>query len=55
MVGQSTVDSNGIFQCEGSQVLLKLLLGLKSTGWCMLERWLTIYSVKTSFFLAAAE
>ncbi len=43
------------FQCKGSHVFLKLLLGLKSTGWCVLGCWQTIYSVQTSFFLAVAE
>jgi hypothetical protein len=28
--------------------------GLKSTGWCGLDPWLTVYSILTSFFLAAA-
>jgi hypothetical protein len=27
------------------------MLGLKSTGWCGLDPWLTIYSILTSFFL----
>jgi hypothetical protein len=33
---------------------LKLMLGLKSTSWCGLIPWLTIYSILTSFFLATA-
>jgi hypothetical protein len=31
------------------------MFGLKSTGWCGLDPWLTIYSILTSFFLATAE
>jgi hypothetical protein len=40
------------FQCIGLHVLLKLILGLKSTGWCGLNTWLTIYSILTSIFLS---
>jgi hypothetical protein len=43
------------FHFKGSHVLLKLLLGLKSSGWCVLGCWLTIYSVQTLFFSAMAE
>jgi hypothetical protein len=42
------------FQCIGPHVLLKLILGLKNIGWCVVGCWLTIYSIQTSFFLAAA-
>jgi hypothetical protein len=31
------------------------MLGLKSTGWCGLNPWLTIYSILTSFFLVTVE
>jgi hypothetical protein len=31
------------------------MFGLKSTGWCGLDPWLTIRSILTSFFLATAE
>jgi hypothetical protein len=30
------------------------MFGLKSTGWCGLDPWLTIHSILTSFFLATA-
>jgi hypothetical protein len=30
------------------------MFGLKSTGWCGLDPWLTIHSILTSFFLAMA-
>ncbi len=30
------------FQCIGLHVFLTLMLGLKSTGWCGLDPWLTI-------------
>ncbi len=42
------------FHCIGLHVLLKLMIGLKSTGWCGLDPWLAIYSILTSFFLATA-
>ncbi len=42
------------FQCIGLHVLLKFMLGVKSTGWCGLDPWLTISSILTSFFLAPA-
>ncbi len=54
MVVQSIVDKNIFFLCRSSQVSLKLLWRLKSTGWCVLGCWLTNYSVQTSFFLVAA-
>jgi hypothetical protein len=38
----------------GLHVLLKFMLGMKSTGWCELDSWLTIYSILTSLFLAQA-
>jgi hypothetical protein len=38
----------------GPHVLLKLILGLKSTVLCGLDPWLTIHSILTSFFLATA-
>ncbi len=41
-------------QCIGPHVFLKLLLGLKSTCWCVFACWLTIYSVQTSFFLGVS-
>jgi hypothetical protein len=28
------------------------MFGLKSTGWCGLDPWLTIHSILTSFFLS---
>jgi hypothetical protein len=31
------------------------MFGLKSTGWCGLDPWLTIHSILTSFFLATAQ
>jgi hypothetical protein len=31
------------------------MFGLKSTGWCGLDPWLTIHSILTSFFLATAK
>jgi hypothetical protein len=33
------------FQCTGPHVLLKLIVDLKSIGWCVLGCWLTIYSI----------
>ncbi len=42
------------FQYIGLHVLLKLILGLKSTVLCGLDPWLTIHSILTSFFLAMA-
>jgi hypothetical protein len=46
--------TTGFFLCIGLHALLKLMLGLKSTGWCGLDPWLIIYSIFTSYFLAAA-
>ncbi len=43
------------FQYIGLHVLLKLILGLKSTVLCGLDPWLTIHSILTSFFLATAQ
>jgi hypothetical protein len=34
--GQSIMDKNVFLQCLGTHVLLKLILGMKSTGWCVL-------------------
>jgi hypothetical protein len=34
---------------------LRLMFGLKNTGWCGLDPWLTIHSILTSFFLAMAQ
>ncbi len=42
------------FHSIGLCILLRLRFGLKSTGWCGLDPWLTIYSILTSFFLATA-
>ncbi len=42
------------FQYIGLHVILKLILGLKSTVLCGLDPWLTIHSILTSFFLAMA-
>ncbi len=47
-----------VFSMYGSHVSRLLetsFLYLKSTGLCVLGFWLTIYSVRTSFFLVAAE
>ncbi len=43
------------FHSIGLYILLRLMFGLKSTGWCGLDPWLTIHSILTSFFLATAE
>ncbi len=34
-------------QYIGLHVFLKLMVRLKSTGWCVLDSWLTIYSILT--------
>jgi hypothetical protein len=33
------------FLCIGLHILLKLRVALKSTGWCVVGCWLTIYSI----------
>ncbi len=43
-----------IFHCIGLHVSLKLMLGLKSTGCCVLGCWITIYSMKAIFFTTMA-
>jgi hypothetical protein len=43
------------FQYLGLHVLSTIMLGLKSTGWCGLAPWLTIYSILTPFSLATAQ
>jgi hypothetical protein len=35
------------FHCMGLHVSFKLMLGLKSTGWCGLDPWLNIYLILT--------
>ncbi len=45
-MGRSIVDKTILFQCKGFHVLLKLMVALKITGWCMLQGcWLSIYSM----------
>jgi hypothetical protein len=44
----------GFFQSIGLHVVLKLMLGLKSTGWFGHDPWLTTHSILTSYFLATA-
>ncbi len=43
------------FHSIGLYILLRLMFGLKNTGWCGLDPWLTIHSILTSFFLATAQ
>jgi hypothetical protein len=45
---------NRFFHCIGLYILLRRLFGLKSTGCCGLDPWLTIFTIFTSFFLATA-
>jgi hypothetical protein len=48
-VGQSIMDKNGFFNV-GPHVLMNLMVALKSSGCCVLDCWLPIYSMKLPFF-----
>jgi hypothetical protein len=52
--GQSWTKTIFFSQYIGLHVILKLILGLKSTVLCGLDPWLTTHSILTSFFLATA-
>ncbi len=38
------------FSCISLHVLFKLMVAVKSTGWCVLGGWLTIFSIQLHCF-----
>ncbi len=48
-VGQSIVDWNVFFQFIGLHVLLKLMVALKSTGWCVFVGLLAVHLFNSDF------